>query len=142
MKIAVFPGSFNPWHDGHEDVLKKALALFDKVIVARGYNPEKVQLRTAAFEPVFEKPPQPNIVWLGNWEYKEFSGLLVDFVKEVGACAVIKGLRNEKDFRFELEQQYWNEDLGLQVPTVYVITDRQLVHISSSAIRLLEKVKG
>lgn len=118
--------------------------MFDKVIVARGYNPEKLNIKSgAAFEPVFaERAVKPAIVVEGNrWEYKEFSGLLTDFVKEVGAIAVIKGLRNEKDFRYELEQQYWNEDLGLQIPTVYVITDRNLVHISSSAIRLVEKAK-
>ncbi len=131
MRIAVFPGSFNPWHDGHEDVLKKALKAFDKVIVARGRNPDKTKAN----------PPRPNIVWLGNFEFQEFDGLLKDFVVKVGACAVIKGLRNENDFRYELEQQYWNEDLGLQIPTVYVITDRNLVHMSSSALRMLEKLK-
>jgi pantetheine-phosphate adenylyltransferase len=131
VRIAVFPGSFNPWHDGHEDVLKKALKMFDKVYVARGYNPDKTKTN----------PPKPEIVWLGNWEFVEFEGLLKDFVTKVGACAVIKGLRNENDFRYELEQQYWNEDIGLQVPTTYVITDRNLVHISSSAIRMLERLK-
>lgn len=131
MKIAVFPGSFNPWHDGHEDILKKALKTFDKVIVARGRNPDKTKVDS----------PRPNIILLGNFEFTEFDGLLKDFVVKVGACAVIKGLRNENDFRYELEQQYWNEDLGLQIPTMYIITDRNLVHMSSSALRMLEKLK-
>lgn len=124
MKIAVFPGSFNPWHDGHLDVYEKASQVFDKVIIARGINPSKPI--TDSSIPV---------------TYEEFDGLLVDFCKKVGATAVIRGLRNTKDFQYELEQQYWNEDLGLDIPTLYIITDRKLCHISSSAIRMLEKFK-
>ncbi len=69
-------------------------------------------------------------------------GLLVDFVKDVGASAVIRGIRNGQDLEYERTQQYWNEDLGIRVPTVCFITDRKLVHISSSAIRAVEKVKN
>lgn len=142
MKIAVYPGSFNPWHKGHEDVLNKALMVFDKVYVARGVNPMKDPLKSsAAFDPVFNRLPtlqfdNPNV------EFIEFSGLLTDQLTLLGAHAVIKGLRHEGDLRYEIDQQYWNEDLGIQVPTFYVVADRELVHMSSSAIRLLEKVKG
>lgn len=142
MRIAIYPGSFNPWHEGHSDVLQKALQTFDKVIVARGFNPEKDTVKKdVAFMPVFERIPHPAISVPGNWEFVEFSGLLRDFAKEVGACAVIKGLRNAKDFQYELEQQYWNEDLGLTIPTMYVISDRKLVHLSSTAIRMLQRMK-
>ena len=142
MKVAVYPGSFNPWHEGHADVLTKALATFDKVIVARGFNPEKSNIKDdACVNPILNRVHPPNITVVGNWEFVEFNGLLKDFVAEVGATAVIKGLRNAKDFQYELEQQYWNEDLGITVPTVYVISDRKHVHLSSSAIRMIERLK-
>ena len=132
MKIAVYPGSFNPWHEGHSNILCQASVLFDKVIVVKGINPEK--LLSSSFLP--DKDSRPT-----NVEFTSFTGLLSDFVKEVGADVIIKGLRNTQDFEYEKIQQYWNEDLGVIIPTVYIIADRDLVHISSSAIRAVEKFK-
>lgn len=106
-KIAVYPGSFKPWHQGHQDVLNKAKRLFDDVVVAE----------------------------FGV----DFHGLLKDFVKENNFCAVVRGIRNPNDFYFEQANQYWNEDLGIDVPTIYFISDRKFLHISSSAIKEVTK---
>ncbi len=130
MKIAIYPGTFNPWHAGHQDVLDKALKVFDKVIVARGINTEKFNI----LDPI---SPFDN----DRVEISYFSGLLVDEIVEKGAVAVIKGLRGEQDLRYEITQQYWNEDLNITVPTFYIVCDRNLVHISSSAIRQVNKMK-
>jgi len=137
MKIGVYAGSFNPWHDGHRDVLAKALKVFDKVIIAVGTNPEKT---TSAAGPAaslsIEYANNPQV------DVQIFNGLLVHFVKQVNATALIRGLRNgTTDFEYEKVQQYFNEDLGITVPTVCFISDRKLVHISSSAIRAMEKLK-
>lgn len=142
MKIAIYPGSFNPWHQGHQDVLNKALMVFDKVYVARGVNPMKDNLKSSvAFDPALNRLP---ILEFDNpaAQFLEFEGLLKDQVTLLGAHAIIKGLRHEQDLRYEIDQQYWNEDLGIQVPTYYVVADRELVHLSSSAIRMLNKIKG
>lgn len=122
---AIYPGSFNPFHEGHLDVLKKALELFDIVVVASPYD-EKTNIL---------KSKIPTII------FKTFKGSLVDFVKKEKASAVIRGLRNAQDFEYEKTMQYWNEDLGLVVPTIYIISDRSLVHVSSSAIRAVKKLK-
>ena len=135
MKIAVYPGSFDPWHQGHEDILEKALKIFDIVVVARGQNP-------------FKPPHESELVLPEKFQDRSylinFKGFLHDIAGPHNSpqfCAVVKGLRNGDDLQFEMNQQYWSEDLGLKIPIVYFITDRSLGHISSSAIKAVNKIK-
>ena len=131
--IGLYPGSFNPWHEGHADIVKKALKLFDRIIIAQGINPDKKGQNK------LEK------TWgvKGNIVIDHFSGLLVDYIEYCRSkmssiwqvSAIIRGLRNGHDLQYEMNQQYWNEDLGLKIPVVYFITNRMFAHISSSAIR-------
>lgn len=134
MKVGIYPGSFNPWHSGHQDILEKALQVFDKIVIAIGQNPSKSDLSWDLT--YLQKQNTTNI------EKVEFSGFLNDIVKRYNGIAIIRGLRNGQDFEFEKAQQYWNEDLGITIPTIYFVSDRKLVHISSSAIRLVAKIKG
>ncbi len=155
MRIAIYPGSFDPWHVGHEDIVEKALGIFDKVIIVQANNPEKkldssrlMKLEDAIFDLGGRVPGGRQRLELKSWD-----GLIVDFITKWnedsrGAHwvdptihAMIRGLRNGHDLQYEMNQQYWNEDLGLDVPVVYFITDRKYQHISSSAIRSLEKFK-
>ena len=141
MKIAIYPGSFNPWHEGHSFVLNQALQVFDKVIVARGLNADKLtgeEFLIAMKDTSFG--PHANSLH-GLIEVTSFTGLLVDYAKQVKASAVIKGLRNGQDLEYERSQEYWNEHLGLRVPTFYVMAPAHLLHVSSSAIRTIETLK-
>ena len=151
MKTALYPGSFNPWHDGHTDILKKALKVFDKVLVSAGRNPDKPKwdydLGKLCSFPDYQckngVPPRVSVM--------HFTGLLVDFVEEIKLGrnggesikidAIIRGLRDGHDLQYEMNQQYWNEDLGIEIPFVYFICDRKLSHMSSSMIRALDKFK-
>ncbi len=131
MKTALFPGSFNPWHDGHEDVLNQALKAFDKVVIMRAVNPEKGKSGDMEF-------PQHLLVG-GRIEIVEFRGLLRDFVAGAGYAAIVKGIRNAEDFEYEKMQLYFNEDLGVDIPMFFVISNRNMVHKSSTFIRALRK---
>lgn len=131
MKVGIYPGSFNPWHKGHEDVLKKALNIFDCVIIAIGQNPSK-EIAPTKIPTQLELDPKVII--------KHFNGLLKNFIELNNGNAIIRGLRNNQDFEFEKTQQYWNEDLGINIPTIYFISDREVTHYSSSALRIINKL--
>jgi pantetheine-phosphate adenylyltransferase len=144
MKIAIYPGSFNPWHEGHTDILNKALKCFDQVIISVGFNPEKelsVQADVRA-----KKIKEQVCDGLGDVLVDTFSGLLVDHVSnhviyntpEHKVCAIVRGLRNGHDLQYEMNQYFWNQDLGLEIPIVYFICDRTLSHISSSTIKMVK----
>jgi pantetheine-phosphate adenylyltransferase len=146
MKTAIYPGTFSPWHDGHREVVDYGLRVFDKIIVAVGRNPEKlVQENNAQYADL--KDALSYGIRCGVIELVYFSGLLADYVNienknEYKIHAVIRGLRNAQDFEFEKTQLYWNQDLKIGIPTYFVMASRGNAHISSSAIRAVEKARG
>ena len=144
MKVAIYPGSFNPWHKGHQDILQKALQVFDVVYVCFCHNPDK-EKRTDIDNRAHELQLKLNENYGDKAIVQLWSGLVVDNIKSFGENvihAVIRGLRNGHDLQYEMNLQYHNEDLGLKIPVVYFVTDRVLSHISSSAIRQINKFKN
>jgi pantetheine-phosphate adenylyltransferase len=137
MKHAIYAGSFNPWHKGHQSVLDQALKVFDTITILIGHNPSKdgarVPVRRAESLEIHIANPRVKVT--------TFTGLLTTMLKHTICDAQIKGLRNSEDFEYEKIQQYWNEDLGLAIPTFYIIADRNLTHVSSSAIKAIEAIK-
>lgn len=124
--IAIYPGSFNPFHEGHKEIVEKALLCFDKVIVAKGINPNKNE---AIQEGNIEIPEKAIFI--------QFTSLLSEFCNKNNATCIVKGLRNGIDMENEMTQQEWNRQLGLTIPTFYIISNPEHRHISSSAIRTL-----
>lgn len=130
--IAIYPGSFNPFHKGHQDILNKAEKLFDKVIIARGTNSLK------STENKYELPSS-----LNYHETVEYSGLLTDYIKSLNyPVTVIRGLRSSKDFENEKILIRHLEDLMPEIKVIYLIADRNNEHISSTSIKELGATKS
>jgi len=129
-RIAVFAGSFSPFHKGHYNVLQKAERIFDKVIIAFGKNPEK------------EKHNWPRPKTIGNRQICEYNGLLTDFVNSLKYdVTVVRGLRNSTDFQYEQNQYRYLQELKPGIKIVNIFCDKEFEHISSSGIRTLEQFK-
>lgn len=127
-KIGLFPGSFNPFHKGHYNVLQKAEQMFDKVIIAFGRNPDKKNKN-------FNVPST-----IKNRQVEYFDELLTDLIKSLNQdLVIIRGLRNTKDFLYEQKQYRYNQDLMPNIKVINVFCDKEFEHISSSGIRTLEK---
>jgi len=134
---AVFPGSFDPITTGHIDLVKRALPLFDEIIIAIGINSQKqtlfeLDLRRKWIEKAFEGEPRVSV--------DVFQGLTVHFCKKVNARFIIRGLRNASDFDYEKTISQLNHIVGDQVETLFLISRPEFSHISSTIVR--EIIKG
>ena len=132
MKIAVYPGSFDPITCGHLDIIKRSCKLFDKVVVAVLNNSQKT--------PMFEVSERVELIKkctkdLPNCEVCSFSGLLVDFVQEVGANTIIRGLRAISDFEYEFQMSLLNKKLAPNIETIFMVTNLNCLYISSSVVK-------
>lgn len=139
MKIAVFPGSFDPITLGHHDIVTRALPLFDKIIVAVGENASKnymfpLEQRLQWIKETFKDEPKI--------EADTYSGLTVAYCREKGARFILRGLRNPADFEFEKAVAQTNRKLMNDVETVFLLTASGLSSISSSIVRDVIRHKG
>lgn len=137
-KIGIFPGSFNPMHVGHKNILEKAEKIFDKVIIAVGINPAKNnsgETGQLSFKEISE-----NI--LPYHQVVHYSGFLTDFISKLPyKTTVIRGIRDAGDFEFESRQLQFMRELNNNMDVVYIPCDLEYKHISSSAIRLMESIE-
>jgi len=138
MKIAVFAGTFDPFTIGHQDVVNRALALFDKIIIAIGINDEK--------SPIFPLVDRINIINKSFFNHEKiivetYSGLTGDFCKKNNAQYLVRGIRNVIDFQYENDLAHANKEI-FDLETVFFVAAPTLSHISSSLVRELYKNKG
>lgn len=132
MRIAIVPGSFDPMTRGHVNIVERAAKLFDTVIVAVMINDKKKYM--------FSPEERTSIARLscehiGNVEVVFDSGMLADLALRLGACAIVKGLRDEKDYVYEFEMAQYNSRMNPSVETVFLPCDEGAHDISSTAVR-------
>ncbi len=139
MKKAVCPGSFDPITNGHVDIIKRAAELFDEVTVLVVTNPDKKcvfspEERCTLIEKATENVPGIKVDF--------FSGLLADYVKDNGICAIVKGIRSSSDFEYEFQMALANRSLAPNAETVFITADPQNMYVSSSLIRQIATFGG
>jgi pantetheine-phosphate adenylyltransferase len=135
-RLAVFPGSFDPPHNGHLDIVRRALAIFDEVLIAVLRNEDKrplfsIEERVEMLRGAIGPEPRCRI--------ESFSGLLVDFASQVGAGAIVRGLRALADFDYEFQMALMNRRLDPRVETVFMMPKEEYSYLSS---RLVKEVSG
>ncbi len=139
MRHCIYPGTFDPLTYGHLDVLERAASLFDKVTVAISDNPAK--------GPFFSSQERlammlPNIRRFPNVEVTTFNILLVEFARQTGACAIIRGLRAISDFEFEFNMALMNRHLDPNIETIFVMPNEEFSYTSSTLVKQVAKYGG
>ncbi|MDH7497258.1 MAG: pantetheine-phosphate adenylyltransferase [Syntrophomonadaceae bacterium] len=132
MRIAVYPGSFDPITKGHIDILERSSKLFDVMVVAVVHNVNKQGLFTLEERVQMIRECTGH---LPNLEIDYFSGLLVDYISRKGATAIVRGLRTVSDFEYELHMAMMNHQLLPEVDTVFIMSNSKYFFVSSSLVR-------
>jgi pantetheine-phosphate adenylyltransferase len=139
QKIALFPGSFDPFTNGHLDVVRRGVGLFDEVIIAIGTNSSKqrylpIDWIIAQLEALFADEPRVSV--------RSYRGLTTDFARETGARYLLRGLRNTLDFEYENAIAQANRHLNPDLETVFLLTSPTLASVSSTIIREIHRFGG
>ena len=130
-KLAIYPGSFDPVTNGHLDVLKRALKIFDKVIIAVGENPNKKYLFSVKERKDMLEKSTKGL----NVEIDHFSGLLIEFAKKKKANAIVRGLRAVSDFDYEFQTALMNRKLDSKIETIFIMTRGMYSYLSASIVK-------
>jgi len=139
MKIAIYPGTFDPVTNGHIDILERALKLFDKVIITIARNTAK--------NPLFTEEERITLLrqvtkHFKNVEVDSFEGLLVEYVEKRGAISVVRGLRAMTDFEYELQMALMNRKLDETMETIFLMPNEKYTYLSSNFVREIARLGG
>ncbi len=139
-KIAVFPGSFDPFTKGHEDIVLRGLSIFDEIIIAIGYNTKKsnryfdIEVMSEKIKETFKSYPSIRV--------EIFAELTAEFAKRHNANYLLRGLRNTTDFEYENSIAQVNRNINMELESVFLITSPQFAYINSSIIREVHRYSG
>ena len=139
MRVAVYPGSFDPLTNGHVDIIRRGARMFDRIIVAILLNAEKAPLfppaeRARVIRDVFSDTP--------SVEADTFEGLLVDYMREKQANVIVRGLRAVSDFEYEMQMALMNRHLSPDVETVFMMPAEQYTYVSSRLVKEVASLGG
>jgi len=136
MKTVIYPGTFDPVTNGHIDVIKRAIDLFDNVVVTVARNPVKSPLFTVEERLIMLRE---SLNSYPNVSVDSFEGLVVDHAKEVGAIGIIRGLRAVSDFEYEFQMALMNRKLDENLRTIFLMPHEKYTYLNSTIIRNLSQ---
>ncbi len=139
MRVAVYPGSFDPITNGHIDVLERSSKIFDRIIIAVVHNVTKKAMFTLDERVDMIRQSAAHIP---NMEIGCFSGLLANYLIEKQACAIIRGLRTVTDFEYEMHMAMMNREIIPDIDTIFITSDKDYLFISSSGVKEAAMVGG
>jgi pantetheine-phosphate adenylyltransferase len=139
LKIAVFPGSFDPITIGHVDIVKRSIPLFDKIIVAIGVNTQKKYL---VLSRAANRMDQGCFQRLSTIEVSSYNGLTINYCKEIGAQYLLRGIRSASDFEYEKTIAHLNHTMESQIETILMLSPPEYSSISSTIVREIILGKG
>ncbi len=138
-RTALFPGSFDPFTNGHLDLVRRAAALFDKVIVAVAHNPAKTSLFTPEERVELIRE---SVAKLANVEVLYFAGLVVDCAQQLGAHVIVRGIRAVSDFEFEFQMALMNRRLSPDLEVVFLMPSQEYTYLNSTLVKEVAKHGG
>src|SRR5215470_4281388 len=141
MRRAIYPGSFDPVTNGHLDVIQRASRLFDDLIVAVAFNDQK-QISTLFSTDERIELLRQNCHDIPNARIVNFGGLLVEFAKQQGACAIVRGLRAISDFEFEFQMALMNRKMEPSLETIFMMPKEEYTYISSRIVKEIARLGG
>ena len=142
MRVGLYPGTFDPMHNGHVDILSRAVKLVDKLVIGVAINRDKGPL--FSLEERVEMITQEAERWsnVAEIEVRPFETLLVNFAREVGAAVIVRGLRAVSDFEFEFQMTAMNQQLDRQLETVFLMADPRHQAVSSRLVKEIARLGG
>lgn len=134
-RTALYPGSFDPFTNGHLDILERAVRMFDKVIVTVAVNKRKNAVFTGDERVELIKETIGSYDWSDNVEVEQFTGLLIDFARKKNVNVLLRGVRQISDFEYEFRMALTNRRLAPEVDTIFMMPDEQLTFISATIVK-------
>lgn len=142
MKIAIYPGTFDPITYGHLDIIERASRLFDKIIITVAINPIKKPLFSSKERVSLIKQSVSNIDKGATLKVETFKGLIVDFARKKKASAIIRGLRAISDFEYELQMALMNRRLDEEITTVFLMPHENYTYLNSTIVKEVAQFGG